>query len=91
MMQAVLPARTLFGAHHHFVVLIIALVAVCPILLIGNFRCGFAETRLLPLASASIGLFTLHLAVMSSFLTVQTHEPVSRQLLASLALMSFGL
>lgn len=50
-MQAVLPARTLFGAHHHFVVLIIALVAVCPILLIGNFRCGFAETRLLPLAS----------------------------------------
>lgn len=37
-MQAVLPSRSLFGAHHHYVVLVIALLAVCPILLIGNFR-----------------------------------------------------
>ncbi|DBB09681.1 hypothetical protein WJX82_002703 [Trebouxia sp. C0006] len=37
-LEAVLPSRTLFGAHHHYVVLVIALVAVCPILLIGNFR-----------------------------------------------------
>lgn len=36
--QAVLPSRYLFGAHHHYVVLVIALLAVCPILLIGNFR-----------------------------------------------------
>lgn len=36
--QAVLPPRLLLGAQHHYVVLGIALLAVCPILLIGNFR-----------------------------------------------------
>ena len=38
LVQAVLPSRSLLGAHHHYVVLGIALLAVCPILLIGNFR-----------------------------------------------------
>lgn len=36
--QAVLPSKSLLGTHHHYVVLGIALLAVCPVLLIGNFR-----------------------------------------------------
>lgn len=47
LLQAVLPAKSLFGAHHHFVVLIIAVVAVCPVLLIGNFR----SATVLPITS----------------------------------------
>ena len=54
-MQAVLPSRTLFGAHHHAVVLLIALLAVCPVLLIGNFR--YSPVPMLEVSAAAFPIF----------------------------------